>query len=185
MLDTTLAAGVQAFRCLTVARTGSPVSPLPLDPARAALAISVGSPRRHACGQSARPRAPCGDSTAGTPSSLQGMRPLVPGLLVQRALAAPVVCVALVSKDIIKSSYFGCFLYPAAHSNAAAGSSPPSSKIGAWLCLECLPRGYSVSSCLWGSGGPHTQGSCCPCGLGLGEAAGMVGLEGRGTTAVD
>lgn len=47
---------------------------------------------------------------------------LLPGLLMQRELPAPVVGVALVSRDIIKSSYFGCFLYLAARSDVTAGS---------------------------------------------------------------
>lgn len=91
----------------------------------------------------------------------------------------PVVCVALVSRDIIKSSYFGCFLYPAAPSDAAAGSSPLSLEqalvlnVSLWIFAAC-----GVLLCLGG----HTQGSNRPRELGSEEAAGM-GLEGSGITA--
>lgn len=56
------------------------------------------------------------------PSDTERVGLLLPGLLMQRELPAPVVGVALVSRDIIKSSYFGCFLYLAAHSDVTAGS---------------------------------------------------------------
>lgn len=57
----------------------------------------------------------------------------------------PVACVALVSRDIIKSSYFGCSFYPAAPSDAAAGSSPLSLKQA--LALNVFPVDIR---CLWG-----------------------------------
>lgn len=104
------------------------MSPSSSDPARAAVAASVRSPRWHT--------PPWGPH----PHSQEIRHPYA-----RAPCAVPVVCVALVSRDIIKSSYFGCFLYPAAPSDAAAGSSPLSLKQA--LALNVSP--VDIHS-LWG-----------------------------------